>query len=225
MLSGIGVSGQEKLKKSKIIVIGAGGMGSSALQYLAASGIGELGICDNTAIEEEHFQHQVLYNSLDLGKQKAIIAKQKLEGLNSLNNYSIFNIFLSSENALNICRNFEIVIDATNDQQIGLILDEVCFHQQIPLIYAERNQHECKIAVFNYLKGPRMLDFTKSKFNNPLNLNEIDHFGSFGVIDGIIGNLMATEAIKIVTGMGKVLCDRYCLIDPVNLIIEYKNLN
>jgi molybdopterin/thiamine biosynthesis adenylyltransferase len=225
ILPGIGVSGQEKLKKSKVIVIGAGGIGTSALLYLAASGVGELGICDNTIIEEENFQNQVLYNSLDLGKQKAIISKMKLEELNNFIHYSIFNIYISSENALKICKDFEIVIDATNDPQIGLILDEACFQLQIPLVYGEKKQNECKISVFNYLRGPRLLNLIESDPNIDIDSNINPDFGSLGVIDGIMGNIMASETIKIITGKGKVLSNMLLLLDPINLMIEYKSFN
>jgi sulfur-carrier protein adenylyltransferase/sulfurtransferase len=223
MIPGIGESGQEKLKKSKVIIIGAGGIGTSALQYLAVSGVGELGICDNNIIEEENFQNQVLYNSLDLGKQKAIISKLKLEGLNNFNHYSIFNIFISSENAPMICSDFEIVIDATNDRQIGLVLDETCNKLQIPLIYAEKKENGCKISVFNYLRGPRLIDFYKSQPDYTQIFIDKIKFGSFGVMNGIMGNIMAFEAIKIITGIGKVLSNMYLLIDPINLMVDYKD--
>jgi molybdopterin/thiamine biosynthesis adenylyltransferase len=225
VLSGVGLPGQEKIKKSKVLVAGAGGIGSSALQYLAASGVGELGICDNTIIEEENFQNQVLYNSIDLGKHKAIIAKSKLEGLNSFIQFSIFNIFISSENALKICRNFDIVINATNDKQIGLVLDAACFQLQIPLIHAWKRQNVSRISVFNYQKGPGLADYLKLESYNKQNSDDNSDSGSFGVIDGIAGNIMAMEAIKIITGIGEVLCNRSLLIDPINLIIEYKTFN
>jgi len=225
LLPGIGEKGQEKIKASKILVIGAGGIGTSALQYLASAGVGELGICDNEIIEEENFQNQTLYNSLDLGKQKAIVAKLKLESINSFNNYSVFNIFISAENAVHICRNFELIIDASNDPQIGLVLDEACFLLQIPLIYAERKLSQCKIAVFNYMNGPRIKDYIASGFSIPLDSNETAHSGSFGAIEGIIGNIMATEAFKIISGIGEVLSRSVCVIDPINLKIEYSNFH
>lgn len=224
-LPGIGELGQSKLKRSKVLVIGAGGMGSSALQYLAASGVGELGICDNKIIEEENFQNHVLFNNLDLGKQKAIIAKLKLEEQNNFNHYSVLNIFICPENVLKICSDFEIVINATNNPQVGLPIDEACFQLEIPLIYTEKNQHGIKISVFNYLRGPRFLDFFKANQYDPSISNDKNKYGTFGVVDGIIGNIMALEALKIITGIGKVLSNKMLIIDPINLIIEYQEFN
>jgi sulfur-carrier protein adenylyltransferase/sulfurtransferase len=224
-IPGVGTIGQEKLKNSKVIVIGVGGIGSASLQYLTAAGVGELGICDNKVIEEENFQNHVIFNSLDLGKQKAIISKLKLEAHNNFNHYRVLNIFVTSENAFKICSDFELVIDATNDPQIGLILDEACFKQKVPLIYAENTQFGSKISVFNYLKGPRLIDFYDLQASGPQNTHDKSNFGTFGAIEGIIGNIMALEALKILTGKGKVLSGAFIFIDPVNLMIEYKRFD
>jgi sulfur-carrier protein adenylyltransferase/sulfurtransferase len=222
MLPGMGIPGQEKLKSAKVIVIGAGGIGTSVLQYLAISGVGELGICDNTIIKEENFQNQILYNSLDLGKQKAIISKQKLEILNSFNHYSIYNIFISSENVAKICKEFEIVIDATNNKEIGLLLDDVCYNGQIPLVYSDKTRNGFRISVFNYNNGPRLVNFIDSTENDQLNFNNNSETGSFGVVEGIIGNIMAAEVIKIITGFGKVISNEFLSINTMELRIEYK---
>jgi molybdopterin/thiamine biosynthesis adenylyltransferase len=222
-LAGFGVPGQEKLQKSKVIVIGAGGIGIAALQYLAASGIGELGICDNAIIEEASFQNQVLYRSIDLGKHKAIIVKEYLEALNNFNKYSIYNIFISNENAMNICRGFGIVINATNNEQIGLILDKTCYQLQIPLIHASKYQHECRVSVFNYKKGPGLQDYLRHDSFAGTNITDKSDTASLGVIDGITGNFMALEAIKIISGVGEVLSNKILCIDPINLTVEYKN--
>ena len=107
ILSEIGKEGQLKLKQAKILVVGAGGLGAPILLYLSAVGIGTIGIADNDLVSEQNLQRQILYGGSDLGKQKAIIAQQKLERRNPLLQYNIHNIFLKSENALEICKNYD----------------------------------------------------------------------------------------------------------------------
>ena len=115
MIKEIGIAGQEKLKKAKVLVVGAGGLGCPVLQYLTAAGVGKIGIAEFDMVDESNLQRQVLYGSNDVGKLKSIIAKNRLEHLNSLVEFEIFNLRFDASNSLNILKNFDIIVDATDN--------------------------------------------------------------------------------------------------------------
>jgi molybdopterin/thiamine biosynthesis adenylyltransferase len=115
MIPEIGIKGQEKLKLAKVLVVGAGGLGCPVLQYLAAAGVGKISIAEFDMVDEANLQRQVLYGSTDVGKLKSIIAKSRLEHLNSLLEFEIFNLRLDASNSLNIIKNFDIIVDATDN--------------------------------------------------------------------------------------------------------------
>ncbi len=217
LIPGFGETGQEKLRNSKVIVIGAAGIGTAALQYLSAAGIGEIGICDNSIIEESDFQNQIIYNSNDLGKHKTIVAKANLEAFNSLGKYSIYNIFISSENAENICGDYNLIIDTSNDRHFSLILDEISILLKIPLIHVFRNMNKFNITVFNYKGELSFREYLAGESTFSFQPSQPDSAVPFGACDGIAGSFMALEAIKILSGTGEILSNRILSIDPLNL--------
>src|SRR5450759_1778208 len=131
----IGIAGQEKLKQAKVIVVGAGGLGCPVLQYLNAAGIGKIGIVEFDMVDETNLQRQVLYGSDDVGKLKSIIAKNRLEHLNSLLEYEIFNLRITSSNSLNILKNFDIIVDATDNFTDRYIINDSCIILDKPLVH------------------------------------------------------------------------------------------
>jgi len=216
-----GEAGQEKLKKSRVIVIGAGGMGTAALQYLASAGVGEIAICDNSIIEESDFQNQLIFKSNDLGKHKSIVVKANLESFNDLNTYTIFNIFISKENAKIICSDFDLIIDTANDRKISQILDEVSSELNIPMVLSSCLQNKYTIAVLNFNKGPHLKEILFKENNHNAGANNLTSKTCFGASDGIAGSIVALEAIKILSGKGEVLSNRILSIDPINLKFEF----
>ena len=115
MIPEIGIAGQEKLKQAKVLVVGAGGLGCPVLQYLSAAGIGKIGIVEFDRVDETNLQRQVLYGSLDVGKLKSIIAKNRLEQLNTFVDFEIFNLKLDTTNSISIIKQFDLVVDATDN--------------------------------------------------------------------------------------------------------------
>ena len=126
MIREIGITGQEKLKNSRVLVIGAGGLGCSVLQYLTVAGIGKIGIAEFDMVDESNLQRQVLYGSNDVGKLKSIIAKNRLEHLNSLVEIEVFNLRIDSSNSLKIIEDFDIIVDATDNFEARYIINDSC---------------------------------------------------------------------------------------------------
>jgi sulfur-carrier protein adenylyltransferase/sulfurtransferase len=215
MLPELGTEGQEKLKQARVLVVGAGGLGSAALQYLAGSGIGEIGIADNDLVEESNLQRQVLYGSFDLGKQKAIIAKERLETLNNLGHYTIRNLFINEQNAIHIFNDYDVIVDATDNYTARFVLNNACLELNKPLVYGAIYKFQGQVSVFNYQGGPSLSDLypvMPDSENSPLASEQ----GILGVLAGLIGTLQAAEVIKIITGAGSVLSGKLLIADLFN---------
>lgn len=213
MIPEIGIKGQEKLKQAKVLVIGAGGLGCPVLQYLAVAGIGEISIAEFDMVDETNLQRQVLYGSSDVGKLKSIIAKSRLEHLNSLLDFNIFNLKIDASNALTILKNFDVIIDATDNLPSRYIINDSCVILNKPMVHGSIYKNEGMISVFNYKGGPTYRCFNpvtlKKDYKNP----EPSAVGLFGVLPGITGTYMANEVIKIITETGEVLCGKVLLIN------------
>jgi adenylyltransferase/sulfurtransferase len=213
MIPELGLGGQEKLKQARVLVIGAGGLGCPVLQYLAAAGIGKIGIVEFDKVDESNLQRQVLYGSLDVGKLKAIIAKNWLEQLNSLIDIEIFNLRLDTGNALNIIRQFDIVVDATDNYDVRYIINDSCVILNKPMVHGAIFKFEGQVSVFNYNGGPTYRCFNPQisawDFKNPKPAD----VGLMGVLPGITGTVMANEVLKIITGTGEVLSGKLLLFN------------
>ena len=135
MIAEIGTAGQEKLKKSKVLVVGAGGLGCPVLQYLVAAGVGKVAIVEYDMVDETNLQRQILYGSDDVGKLKSIIAKNRLDHLNSLVETEIFNLRLDAANALRVVKDFDIVVDATDNLESRYIINDACVILNKPLVH------------------------------------------------------------------------------------------
>ena len=211
MIKEIGIPGQEKLKKAKVLVVGAGGLGCPVLQYLTAAGIGKIAIAEFDMVDESNLQRQVLYGSDDLGKLKSIIAKNRLEHLNSLVEIEIFNLRFDASNSLKILKNFDIVVDATDNFESRYIINDSCVILNKPMVHGSIYKYEGMISVFNFQGGPTYRCYNTAmkneKFKNPAS----SEVGLFGVLPGITGAYMANEVIKIITGTGKILSGKILL--------------
>jgi sulfur-carrier protein adenylyltransferase/sulfurtransferase len=224
MLPEIGLEGQEKLKNARVLGVGAGGLGTPALLYLAATGVGEIGIADNDLVDESNLQRQILYGSTDLGKQKAIIAKQRLESLNHLNRYNIHVIIINRENASLICKGYDIILDATDNYASRYCLNEISRESGIPMISGSLYKYEAQIAVFNYHGSPGITDLYP-EMPGKENAAIASGIGIPGILPGIAGTLMAAEALKIITGIGDVLAGKvlvYDLLSSSSKIFQYQ---
>jgi molybdopterin/thiamine biosynthesis adenylyltransferase len=205
MIPEIGQAGQELLKKARVLVVGAGGLGCPVLQYLAAAGAGKIGIVEFDKVDESNLQRQVLYGSLDVGKLKSIIAKNWLELLNSLIEIEIFNLRLDTTNAIDIINKFDLVVDATDNYETRYIINDACVILGKPMIHGSIFKFEGQASVFNYKGGPTYRCFNPYLKNTTFINPKPAEVGLFGVLPGITGTIMANEVIKIITGNGMVL--------------------
>src|ERR1035437_5209301 len=209
----IGIEGQEKLKQAKVLVVGAGGLGCPVLQYLTAAGVGIIGIVDDDIVDETNLQRQVLYNKEETGKQKADVAAKKLK-LQNQNVHLISHILhLTSANALEIISHYDLVIDGSDNFPTRYLVNDACVMLNKPLVFGSIFKFEGQVSVFNYKNGPtyRCL-FPEPPIDSP-NCAEI---GVLGVLPGIIGTLMANEALKIILGIGEILSGKLFVLDALN---------
>jgi sulfur-carrier protein adenylyltransferase/sulfurtransferase len=216
MIREIGITGQEKLKNSKVLVIGAGGLGCSVLQYLTVAGTGKIAIAEFDMVDESNLQRQVLYGSNDVGKLKSIIAKNRLEHLNSFVEFEIFNLRIDRSNALAIAKGFDIVVDATDNLDARYIINDSCVILDKPMVHGSIFKYEGMISVFNYKGGPTYRCYNpvvpEKNYKNPAPAQ----VGLFGVLPGITGTLMANEVIKIITESGEILSGKILLFNILN---------
>ncbi len=199
------------------MVVGAGGLGCPALLYLAAAGVGTIGIADNDVIDLSNLQRQVLFTTMDIGKPKAMQAKNRLVELNPNVNFVVHQTFISNENALTILKGYDVVIDGTDNFPTRYLLNDACVLLNKPLVYGAIQQYEGQVAVFNYEMPPQSYSANyRDLFPNPPEPGttpNCEEMGVIGVLPGIIGTMQANEAIKILTGSTDVLFNSLLLYD------------
>ncbi len=211
ILSELGKEGQDKLRLAKVLVAGAGGLGCSALQFMAAAGVGTIGIVDFDVIEVSNLHRQVLYMFDDIGKPKAETAAAKLRAMNPNAEYNVYPYRLTQHNALEMISEYDIVIDGTDNFTSRYIINDACVLLNKPFVYGAVSGFEGQVGVFN------LADASGGKKSNyrdlfpqppdPASSMSCIEAGVIGVLPGIIGTLQATEAIKIMTGIGKPLAN------------------
>jgi sulfur-carrier protein adenylyltransferase/sulfurtransferase len=213
MLPEIGTAGQEKLKQAKIIVIGAGGLGCPVLQYLAAAGVGKIAIAEFDLVNETNLQRQVLYGTDDVGKLKSIIATNRIKQLNSLIETERINLKIDPSNSLRVLRDFDIVVDATDNFQARYVINDSCVILNKPMVHGAIYKYEGQVSVFNYNNGPTYRCYNQlteyRDFRNP----QPSDVGLLGVLPGITGTFMANEVIKIITGSGEILSGKVLIFN------------
>jgi adenylyltransferase/sulfurtransferase len=216
-----GIEGQKKLKASKVVVIGAGGLGSPVLLYLAAAGIGTLGIVDEDELDISNLQRQVLYVTEDTKKSKATLAEIKLRALNPHLNFEAVTRRITSQNAIEILKRFDVVVDCTDNFATRYLLNDACVLLDKPLVYGSILEFEGQVAVFNYLKndGTRSSNY-RDLFSMPPSpgaVQNCEEAGVIGVLPGLIGTLQANEVIKIVCGIGEPLVNKLLIFDSLSV--------
>ncbi len=225
MVPEIGVEGQEKLKKARVAVVGAGGLGCPALQYLAAAGTGKLAVIENDFVDETNLQRQVLYGSADIGKLKSIIAKNRLEHLNNFTDVELFNLRLSASNSLRILSAFDIVVDATDNYDTRYVINDTCVMLGIPMVHGSIYKYEGQVAVFNHNNGPTYRCFNPWSGRDTLRYPDPGSTGLMGVLPGITGTWMANEVIKIITGTGEILSGKMLVFNILTNLFRIFNID
>lgn len=215
-----GIEGQTKLKNAKVLVIGTGGLGSPLLLYLAAAGVGTLGIVDFDVVDDSNLQRQVLYAVKDVGRPKVEAAKERIESLNPHVNVITYNTQLNSSNALEIFKDYDVVADGTDNFPTRYLVNDACVFTGIPNIYASIFRFDGQVSVFNYtdengLTGPNYRDLYPEP-PPPGLVPSCAEGGVLGVLPGIIGSLQANEVIKVVTGIGDPLVGRLYTFDALS---------
>ncbi|WP_425236600.1 ThiF family adenylyltransferase [Ulvibacterium sp.] len=215
ILKDFGPKAQERLSKSKVLVIGAGGLGIPVLTYLNAMGVGTLGIVDGDSVSGSNLHRQVLYDETDIGRSKVQIAVRKLRAQNSNTQLVSFEQFLTVENALGIITDYDLVVDASDNFPTRYLVNDACVLLGKPFIYGALHGFEGQVGVFNYNNGPTY----RCLFPNmpgPDEVPDCNANGVLGVIPGIVGNLQALEAVKVLTGVGEVLSGKLLLFDGLS---------
>ncbi|GAB4278255.1 MAG: hypothetical protein Kow0068_01790 [Marinilabiliales bacterium] len=213
-LPDFGIDKQLLLKSAKVLVIGAGGLGSPVLYYLTAAGVGNIGIVENDVVDISNLQRQILYNTNEIGMPKVEIAAKKLKELNPNVNFNIFNTRLNESNAEDIIKDYEVVVDCPDNFSTRLIISDVTKKMAIPHIYAGVSNYQGQISVFNYKGSCTFRDLFPDINPSVSDKNVTDADKALlGVLPGIIGSIMAIETIKVITNLGTTLCDKLLIVD------------
>ncbi|CAL65434.1 HesA/MoeB/ThiF family protein [Christiangramia forsetii] len=201
-LDEVGDSGQEKLSNSSVLIIGVGGLGCPAAQYLVGAGIGKIALMDHDKVSISNLHRQVLYNENDIGRSKAMVSQEKLQQLNSEIEIVAIDEALSIENAEKLFSQYDLILDGTDNFETKYLINDACILANKPWVYASIYKNEGQLSVFNYQNGPsyRCL-FPKTTRNNV----SCEATGVLGVVPGIFGMLQAMEVLKILLGVGNLL--------------------
>lgn len=211
----IGMEGQLKLKEASVLVVGAGGLGSPASFYLVAAGVGHLGLVDFDRVELSNLQRQILYGSSDVGQSKLDVAERRLADLNPNVDITLHPEPLTSGNALDIVRDYDVVIDGTDNFPTRYLVNDVCVFQGKPNVYGSIFRFDGQVSVFDASRGPCYRCLYPDP-PPPGLVPSCAEGGVLGVLPGIIGSLQATEAIKWITGAGDTLTGRLLLFDALS---------
>lgn len=210
----LGLEGQKRLKAAKVLIIGSGGLGSPALLYLAAAGIGTIGLIDFDTVDDSNLQRQVLFSVNDIGKLKVEAAKNRIQSLNPHIEVITYNERLTSENALRIFKDYDVVADGTDNFPTRYLVNDACVMTGIPNVYASIYRFDGQVSVFNYEGGVNYRDLYPEP-PPPGLVPSCAEGGVLGVLPGIMGCLQANEVIKVVTGIGEPLSGRLFTFDAL----------
>ena len=218
----IGEKGQQKLLESRVVIIGAGGLGSPAALYLAAAGVGTIGVVDMDTVEESNLQRQILHSTETIGKNKVDSAEKTLSALNPDVNVITYNTLLNKDNAIDIIENYDVVVDGTDNLQTRYLINDASVKTGIPVVHGSIFQYEGQITVFDPKNGPTYRDVFPEPPENGTAPN-CTEAGVLGVLPGIVGSIQALETIKLILGIGEGLSGRLIVFDALEMSFhEYK---
>ncbi len=218
----VGIDGQQKLKNTKVLIIGAGGLGNAILPYLSAAGIGYIGIIDGDIVEESNLHRQVLFSENSIGKLKVDIVAAQLKSMNSQTEIKTYKEFLGSQNAVSIIENYDIVVDATDTVSIRYLINDACVLANKPFVYGSVYRFEGQVSVFNYKNGPTYRCLFKKKHTNVINCEDA---GVLGTTVGLIGMFQANEVMKMILETDDILSGKLLLYNTLSNkqdIIKFK---
>ncbi len=216
ILPEVGPSGQEKLKKSAVLLIGAGGLGSPMALYLAAAGVGRIGIVDFDVVDESNLQRQILHGTSTLGKSKLDSAKARLEDLNPFITVEPIEERLTSKNALRLFQAYDVIADGTDNFATRYLVNDACVLTEKPNVYGSIFRFEGQLSVFNYQEGPCYRCLYPDP-PPPGLVPSCAEGGVLGVLPGVVGCLQTTEVVKVLLGIGKVASGRLVIYDALKM--------
>jgi len=223
MIPDVGLEGQRKLKAARVLIVGTGGLGSPVSLYLAAAGIGRIGVIDYDIVDSSNLQRQVIHGSSKIGKPKVISAKERMLDLNPYIQVDDYSEVFCSDNALRIAENYDILVDGTDNFPTRYLVNDLCVMTHKPYIYGSIFRFEGQVSVFDASTGPCY----RCLFPDPPPFGLIPscaESGVFGVLPGTIGTLQATETIKVILGIGTSLSGKLLLYDALELSFQSINL-
>ena len=212
----VGMEGQQKLKAARVLCIGAGGLGSPLALYLAAAGVGTLGIVDFDVVDYTNLQRQIIHTTADVGRKKLDSATEKLKAINPFLNVRTFETKLTSENALEIFADFDIIADGTDNFPTRYLVNDACVLTGKPNVYGSIFRFEGQASVFATKKGPCYRCLYPAP-PPPGLVPSCAEGGVLGILPGLVGVIQATEAIKLILGKGEPLISRLLLIDALGM--------
>lgn len=206
----VGSTGQEKLGNANVLIVGMGGLGCPAAQYLVAAGVGTLGLMDHDLVNLSNLHRQILYTEADVGKPKVDVAKKALQKLNSDVSLIPVSERLNEDNALSLFEEYDLILDGSDNFQTKYLINDASVLTNKPWIYASIYKYQGQLSVFNYANGPTYRCLFPTTTNRNVSCEEV---GVIGVLPGILGILQATEAIKMILNAGSVISGKLKIID------------
>ncbi|HEY3747706.1 MAG TPA: adenylyltransferase/sulfurtransferase MoeZ [Pseudonocardiaceae bacterium] len=212
----VGVDGQKRMKNAKVLVVGAGGLGSPALLYLAAAGVGTLGIIDFDVVDESNLQRQIIHGLSDVGRPKAESARDSIAEINPFVKVNLHQVHLNSENALDIFRDYDLIVDGTDNFATRYLVNDAAVLLGKPYVWGSIFRFEGQVSVFWEENGPQYRDLYPEP-PPPGMVPSCAEGGVLGVLCASIGSIMVTEAIKLITGIGETLLGRLMVYDALEM--------
>ena len=222
ILQGVGGEGQEKLLNGKVLIIGAGGLGSPAALYLGAAGVGNLGIIDGDQVDLSNLQRQVIHHTKDIGRSKALSAKEKINEINPDVNVTVYETLFTEDNALDIIKDYDFIIDGTDNFPAKFLINDACVMGEKPFSHGGILRFDGQ--TMTYVPGSASY---RCVFNGPPPPNSVptcSQAGVFGAIAGMLGTIQAAEALKYIIGKGDLLTNRLLIFDALKMNFRTVNV-
>jgi len=226
ILKKVGIMGQKKLLGSSVLVVGAGGLGSPIAIYLAAMGIGEIGIIDNDYVELSNLTRQIIFTTSDIKKNKSIAAVSKLKKINPTIKLHIFKKKLTKKNIDSVSKKFDLIVDGSDNFRTRFLINDYCLKKRKILVSGAINKFDGQIYIFNFLKkkSPCLRCFIP-RMPLDLDFDNCEYEGVLGPLGGIIGSIQANEIIKEILGIGNSLCGYILIFDALKTNFRKIKLN
>lgn len=217
LLPEVGMAGQQRLKAARVLCVGAGGLGSPVSMYLAAAGVGTLGLVDFDVVDASNLQRQILHGTEDVGRSKLASARDRLGSINPEVNLELHEVRLDRDNALELIGSYDLVVDGTDNFPTRYLVNDACVLTGRPFVYGSIFRWEGQVAVFNHGENSPNYRCLFPEPPPPGLVPNCAEGGVFGVLPGVVGTLQATEVVKLVTGVGEPLSGRLLLFDALTM--------